>query len=355
MNIKLTIALLLQISVASNVNAANHWVKESSPHFTLYSSHGQSTNESILQSLEDVRRYWAFKVGETRLPSSVVVVAIRSNFEYFPLAGYRNTSGFSTKLPDGSDAMIVTDLRYQKNDLIRYEYAHFVLEHVYDLPWWLEEGMANVCSTLSVNGDQAVLGKYRIDLSILAARPERWDGADVAWLLSNKRPSKARMMTGEDQFGADAGSLVNMLMFSRKYGPRFGNFFALVSSGKSSEAALRDVYDESLKGIQADLARYVWHYYPTKRVALPPSGSAVQFSPASRLSATSVWQIKTAIANGQQALGLISDPRAITEPRWQRILYFHWLYAPLLDPPADAVKNAGAISQAVLATPALSR
>ena len=248
MNIKVTIAIL--ISAALNINAATRWRQESSPHFTLYSSYDRGTNHSILLSLEDARRYWASKVGETHLPDPVVM-AVKSNWEYFPLAGYRNTTAFSTALLNGKDAMIVTDLRFEKEDLIRYKYAHFVLEHAYHLPWWLEEGMANVYSTLSVAGNEAVIGKYRIDLGMMAANPDRQWGADVAGLLSGSRPQDFRMTTGENQFAADAGSLVHMLMLSPQYASEFNEFLALVNRGESSEAALRAVYDKTPGQIQA--------------------------------------------------------------------------------------------------------
>jgi len=354
MNIKLTIAIL--ISAVLNINAANRWRQESSPHFTLYSSYDGGTNHSILLSLEDARRYWASKVGVTHLPDPVVM-AVKSNWEYFPLAGYRNTTAFSTALLNGKDAMIVTDLRFEKEALIRYKYAHFVLEHAYHLPWWLEEGMANVYSTLSVAGDQAVIGKYRIDLGMMAANRERRGGADVAGLLSGSRPQDFRMTTGENQFAADAGSLVHMLMLSPQYASEFNEFLALVNRGESSEAALRAVYDKTPGQVQADLARYVWHKWPNKHVALPSSHSAVQFGPAIELSSASVWQIKVSIADGQRGLGLISDPRTMpdTDPRWHHVLCFHWLVDPLLSPPADALTKTDSISEAVLPRPSVSR
>ena len=351
MNVRITIVILLQILVTPCVRASTHWVQESSPHFNLYSSFDEKTNQSILRSLEDARRYWAFKVGEASLPSTVMVMAIKSIWEYFPLAGYRESSAFSTRLLEGKDAMIVTDLRYQKDDLIRYEYAHFVLEHAYHLPWWLEEGMANVYSTMYISRDEAIIGKYRIDLGMMAANPERQSGADIASLFSNsRRPRKFRMTTGENQFAADAGSLVHMLMLSPEYASGFTTFVDLVNRGESSEAALRAAYDKSPGKIQTDLARYVWHRWPIKHITLPPSRSAVPFGPATQLSSASVWQIKVAVANGQQALGMISDPRTMqnTYPLWQRVLCFHWLDAPLLSPPPDALTNTESISKVVV-------
>lgn len=348
MNIKLTIAILLWISAAPGIRASTHWLQVSSPHFDLYSSYSSKTNESILASLEGARRCWALKIGETHLPT-VVVLAIKSDWEYFPLAGYRESSAFSTTLPDGKDAMIVTSLRYEKDDLVRYEYAHFVLEHAYHLPWWLEEGMASVYSTMHVSGDEAVLGEYRIDLGMMAANPGRQSGADVAWLLSqSRRPPNFRMSTGEDQFAADAGSLVHMLMLSPEYASRFPTFFDLVANrGESSAAALRAVYDRSPKQLRADLVRYVWHRWPTKHISLPPSRPAIAFGPATQLSSASVWRLKVAVANGQQALGIISDPRTMqdTDPLWQRILLCHWLGTPLLSPPPDALLNTASISK----------
>ena len=356
MNIKLAIAILLQISVASNVRAATHWVQESSPHFALYSSYDEKTNHSILQSLEDARRYWAFKVGETNL-TSAVVVAVKSNWEYFPLAGYRETAAFSTNLPSGEDAMVVTDLTYQGKDLIRYEYAHFVLSHAYHLPWWLEEGLSNLYSTSSVKGDTAVIGKLRIDLGLMAANPNRFDGADVPNLLSTSRPSKAQMSTGSDGFGADACALVHMLMLSPEYAYGFTQLLDLLNGGESSDKALRQVYDKSPKEIGVDLSNYVWHKMPVEHIALPPS-SDLEVSPATQLSADSVWRIKVAVAKGQQAVGVISDPRTMpdNDALWHHILCFHWLgAASLLSPPPDALTNTDSISKAAFARPSLSR
>ncbi|MBV9498705.1 MAG: hypothetical protein JO138_04990 [Acidobacteriaceae bacterium] len=136
-----------------------------------------------------------------------------------------------------------------------HEYTHFIVERAgLHIPRWLNEGLADLYSSLETDGSRTLLGMPLEDrMLILKTRP--W--IDLASLVSATDGSPyfhdhEQMLIVYSQ----SWLLAHMLALSPAYAGRFPEFLSAINRGRSALDCFESVYGRTVEQVSADLLDY---------------------------------------------------------------------------------------------------
>ena len=122
------------------------------------------------------------------------------------------------------------------------------------LPLWLNEGWADVYSSLAPKGDKALVGSP-LPGHFQTLLTTKWLALDVLASVDHNSPLyNERNKAGI--FYAESWLLVHMLYLSPGYRANFSKLLLAISSGQDMAQACQSVYGKGLKEIASDLDRY---------------------------------------------------------------------------------------------------
>jgi Flp pilus assembly protein TadD len=137
-----------------------------------------------------------------------------------------------------------------------HEYTHMIIEHTgLKPPPWLNEGMAELYSTLTPVGKKAAVG------DIIPGRAQtllnnKWIPLDA--LTSADRQSPLYNESNRaGMFYAESWALTHMLFFAPDYRPYFAKFVVAASSGKTMDEACQAVFGKRLQEVETGLRQYL--------------------------------------------------------------------------------------------------
>lgn len=276
-----------------------------SPNFEAYSSARERDTRDTLRYFERVRDFFLqMDQREPQKPVPVYVVVFGSAKEYAP---YR-LNEFATAYYFGGadrDYIVMGRPGEQVAQVAVHEYVHLVARHAgLKLPPWMNEGIAELYSTLRMQADKVLIGDL-IPGRIQALRTEKWVPLSVIVSAGPDSPyynekNKAGSLYNE------GWALVHMLELSRDYLPKFSQLMAALLNGTDSVTALEKTYGKPITAIDKDLQEYLVsnqffaRLFPAK---LATSRDNYPAAPAS------VFDVKLALAD------LTSRPGADDEAR----------------------------------------
>jgi Flp pilus assembly protein TadD len=236
--------------------AADPWTKLQTPHFELYTTAGEKKAREAILYFEQVRSFFLQASPSKRVPEFPVrIVAFRSEKEYKP---YRvNEAAFAYFTRDRNhDYIVMQSIASEHYPVAIHEYTHLIVEHAgLHLPVWLNEGLADVYSTMKPVGNKIMVG----DLPpgrVQALMGSTWLNLDVLAAVDHHSPLyNERDRAGK--FYAESWLLAHMLCLSLDYRPNFTKLVAALSSGKSTADAFQSVLGKSLSQVQLDLHTYL--------------------------------------------------------------------------------------------------
>jgi len=244
-----------------SASAADHWICMHSANFELYTTASEKTGRDALLVFEQIRTAFSDIVG-VKLPEKkpVTIVAFRDEEEYAP---YRIRPGApSYYLPLlRHDFIVMQDLLPEHYPLVLHEYTHVVINQAgMKLPLWLNEGFAELYSTMKPVGKKILVGR------MIPARMQVAEGGLVNLreiLSTDARSPNYNEGARLGIFYAESWALVHMLKFSKSYAPGFERVLDAIGKGEASDQALERVYGKSVEDIQKDLQAYVHgdHFY----------------------------------------------------------------------------------------------
>jgi tetratricopeptide (TPR) repeat protein len=243
------------LGVALPLYANQVWVQYSTEHFDLYGSPDSPNAVQTLQSLERAHAFFERAAGAALGDDRVKVVAFASAAEY---ASYRINPGayaFYQHSQKG-DYIVLQELDRTRPEVALHEYVHFVMHKAgYHLPLWLNEGLADVYSTLQADGTETVVGRVSPGRLGTLERERRLRISAVL-AVDHESPyyNQPHMM---QLFYAESWALVHMLMVDRAYSPQFNSFLTRISEGQTPLRCFRDVYGKELLQVEADLDEYL--------------------------------------------------------------------------------------------------
>src|SRR5205823_5074566 len=152
-----------------------------------------------------------------------------------------------------------------------HEYTHLYFgHHNLHLPLWLNEGLADVYSTLQQGGAQLIIGlppPGRLE-SMRTVPP-----LDLHRLIAVDQESPYyRDSAKMEEFYSESWALAHMLFLGPEYRNNFQKFLWAVNEGQETEQSFQRVYGKTLTDVAVDLRNYV------SRNKLPITSSEVQLN-----------------------------------------------------------------------------
>lgn len=252
----LVVAAVLLGGVPQGLHSAQQWHKLSSPHFELLTSAGERRGRELILHLEQIRSFFSTATDmKADSPAPARIVLFGSEREYRP---YR-LNEFASAYYHGSHDRDYIVMHAAATDSISaavHEFTHLLVARSgVRLPIWLDEGLAEVYSTLTAVGGKVRVGaikagRYRVLME------QRWLDLETLTEVDDDSPR----YTQRDKAGifyALSWGLAHMLAFSDAYRPKYSEFLKAIDSGSSTRAAFQEVYGKSLSEVQKDLQRYI--------------------------------------------------------------------------------------------------
>jgi tetratricopeptide (TPR) repeat protein len=251
-----TFLAFLAIAVAPLHSAESPWIRLQSANFELYSSTSSRGARDTIRVFEQVRGFF-LQVFATQpaKPVPVRLVAFRSPKEFEP---YRPNDFAAAYYHPGAgrDYIVMGRGGADIFPVAVHEYVHLLVRQSgIDLPPWLNEGLAELYSTLRPIAGKMLVGDL-IPGRYQALLNEKW--VPLAVILAADRHSP--YYNEKDKAGSlynEGWALTHMLNLRDGYREKFGQLLSSISGGKESEQALLEVYGRTVPQIEADLRAYL--------------------------------------------------------------------------------------------------
>lgn len=233
--------------------AEARWIRLRSAHFEMYTTASERDARETLKYFEQVQSF--FQQGMGRIPGTVRIVAFHSRKEYEPY----KLNNFATAFYHGTDTTDEIVLSEAGGDVFPvavHEYVHLVTKHMgMRLPPWLNEGMAELYSTLKPMGDRVLVGTL-IEGRHQALLRDKWVPLEVIVKADMNSP----YYNERDQAGSlynEGWALTHMLVLTNGYRPGFAKFLEMVNAGTPTEEALHKVYGKTIGQVDKELQAYL--------------------------------------------------------------------------------------------------
>jgi len=261
-----TTAVLAIVQLALPLTAPKEtWIRVRTQHLLIVSGAGESATTEVAQRLERFVDAFSSIAGIGASPDVPVTVMVFKNDASFarfrPRQNGRtmNLSGYFQRADD--ENTIALSLESPAGDhpyrVIFHEYAHALTTRSAMLwPLWLQEGLAEFCSTFEADDRRVELGQPVRD-HIRLLRSEGW--LPLPTLFAVDRASPLYTEDRQKIFYAEAWALVHYLLVGDKGRHRqpFSQFIDYLSAGRAPDRAFAEAFDTDGKALEAGLRQYV--------------------------------------------------------------------------------------------------
>ena len=250
------IFVLAGILFAQPAGAAEQWVKLTSSHFELYTTAGEKKGREALLYFEQVRDFFnRTRSSDSPVPDvHVRIVAFQSDKEFAP---YRLNDFATAFYLSGYDAdyIVMKSISPENYPIAVHEYTHLLIQHTgVKIPAWLNEGLAELYSSLKPMGKKVVIGQV-IPGRLSYLRQNTWLPLETLLAVDHKSPYYNERNRA-NIFYAESWALVHMLILSPEYRPGVNKFLAAIGSDVDSKSAFWQVYAKTATQVQVDLEQY---------------------------------------------------------------------------------------------------
>lgn len=297
--------LLLWVIATTYLFGEQQWISLTTPHFEMYTTNDKEQAAQQVQFLDQVRSFFADSSPFRNNAGDILVqiIAFRSEAEYAPYA-FREAGGAYSLRTFNHDYMILPDPPPRRRALVVHEFTHLVVQHAgFRLPIWLNEGLAEVYSSMDVTSKQIIVGRPPPPHMETLQR-QQWIPWDTLFAVDANSPYY-RDGGKISLFYAESWALVHMLSLSDDYSPRFRQFLSAVSEGKGTAQALQATYAKSISSIEQDLSSYV-HRKSLPEALFDTKSTSREIQP--KIGRPSDFQINFTLANL-----LLAKPSSLSE------------------------------------------
>ncbi|HMF77341.1 MAG TPA: hypothetical protein VK604_16905 [Bryobacteraceae bacterium] len=247
---------LLAACAAEPLCCAERWISVSTSHFEMYTPNGEKQAERSLRGFEQVRYFFLQNNKNKQAPEGRVrIIAFSSEKEFKSFRPNAGTFAYYQQSHE-RDYIVMQDINPEHHAAAVHEYTHLIIRYLkLNVPLWLEEGMAEVYSSLEPKGAQAMIGRPPpSDWITINNRPLM----DWTLLFSVDRDSPYYNQPGKmPVFYAQSWALTHMLLLGEGYRSGFQKFLTAVNTGMPAATALQNVYGKNVEDIRKDVERYV--------------------------------------------------------------------------------------------------
>ena len=250
------LALLLTLTSPQVGFAAEQWLRINSSNFELFTTAGEKKGREAILYFEQVRSLFAKLNKSGHAPAFPVrIIAFRTDKEYTP---YRINDFAAAYYMGGHDRdyIVMKSIDPELYPVAIHEYVHLIVKHSgLPLPVWLNEGFADLYSTMKPFGKQVIVGIPYVG-RMRELQVSKWLTLDALLAVDHGSP-----LYNEKQkagvFYAESWALTHMLYLSSDYWKRFPDFLAAIKPGSSQASVFQQVYGKSLAQVRTDLERYM--------------------------------------------------------------------------------------------------
>jgi Flp pilus assembly protein TadD len=238
-------AAVLLALCSLDLSAASPWIRVASPSAEIFTDSSEKSARAVLnrfESLHDIFR--ETHIVESDSSVRVFLFSSRREFEE-----YRSDPNVAAFYSGGGDRdVIVLEEAAALERFATHEYLHRVIAHASPLlPHWLDEGLPDFYSTLSLSKSKMRIGDP-IAPYLLRLTDQPWMSAED---LARGTPSDRPL------FYAQSWALVHMLSLSPQWSKGMPRFVDLLTQGGNPEEAFHTAFGASMKQALETLTIYL--------------------------------------------------------------------------------------------------
>jgi Flp pilus assembly protein TadD len=249
--------LIAAVFVCIPAPAETKWIHLRSENFEMFSSAGAGSARETLRNFEQVRTFFiqALKRNAQKDPP-VYIVGFNSEKEYAP---YRPSEFAAAHYHPGADRdyIVMSRVGYNLFPVAVHEYVHLVVQHAgFKFPPWLNEGFAELYSTLKPRGGDRIIVGDLIPGRYQALLTDKWVPLSIITAADHDSP----YYNERDRAGSlynEGWALVHMLILSEAYRPKSSEFIAAIQEGVPAATAFERVYSKSITQVDKELQAYL--------------------------------------------------------------------------------------------------
>lgn len=231
------------------------------PDLELYTTAGERQGRETLRHFEQVREFF-LRASPVRSQgdSPLRIFQFDTESQYKPFRVGESTVAYFVATP-AREYIVMGDRASKDFGPAIHEYMHLIVRHSgLKLPTWLNEGWADVYSTLRPMGKETAVGDLLPD-RMQSLVTEQWLDFDTLTSITSSSPTYHEA-SRVGIFYAESWALAHMLYLSPEYKDNFGKFVMALHSGKSSAEACQIAFGRS----SADVFRDLHSYFDRKKV-----------------------------------------------------------------------------------------
>lgn len=243
------------VLAASTLFSAD-WIRLKSENFEILSSASESKSNAVLHQFEQVAGFFQ-QLNKTQSNNSIPVriILFGSQTEYIPYRMNESASAFFHPAPDADYIVLVSGSNNIQN-IGLHEYVHLLIRRSHSkLPLWLEEGFADLFSTLRAADSQTEIG------AVPSGRAQRLFLEELLPLNTLITADRHSALYNENNrigmFYSQSWALTHMLRLSDGFRQGFEAFFNLILAGYPTDEALQRAYGRSVDQVEGDLRAYI--------------------------------------------------------------------------------------------------
>ena len=246
----------LSVFYVPPVRAASRWVKVTGPDFELYTTAGEKQGAETLRFFEQVREFFRLAAPIEGDRTSVLrIVQFEDPAEYERFRPNPSAIAFFASTAE-REYVVLGDRAMKDTHAAIHEYFHVVVRRSgLKLPLWLNEGWADVFSSLRPKGKEVAVGDLLPD-RVKALEKEKWLDFDTLTSADKASPyyhEESRV----GMFYAESWALAHMLFLAPEYKDHFSKFVMALHGGKSAADACQSAFGKSSAQVFADLHSYL--------------------------------------------------------------------------------------------------
>src|ERR1700733_6946726 len=246
---------ILALACLASAQGVEKWIRLTSAHFEMFTSNGEKQAREALATFEQARSFFLeASVSKSASNTPVRIVAFRGPKGYQP---YRFNSGASAFYlgTESRDFIVMQDLEAEHYPVAVHEYTHLIVRHSgMILPLWLNEGLADLYSTLEPHGDYVLVGRPLAG-RVVALHEAKGLSLPDLFAIGQDSPyynEQEKMSI----FYSESWLLTDMLVRSPAYAAKFNVFLLAVARGRPTPEALREEFGKDLGAISSDMREY---------------------------------------------------------------------------------------------------
>lgn len=249
------IPVLLLVSAAI-LPGEDKWLVARTDNFELYTTEGSRQAKEAIQHFERVRAFFASSVTSKRDNSQPIrIIAFNSEKDFRPYRPGETAFAYYLGGPE-RDYIVMQQLGRESFPVAVHEYTHLLVKHSGSkIPAWLNEGLAELYSSLRADGEKVIVG------DLLAGRyhtlqQEKWIPLDALLDVDHGSPYyNEKNKVGV--FYAQSWALTHMLNLDAAFRPKLAEFLNSIAQGYTASASFESVYGKNTATVARDLRKYM--------------------------------------------------------------------------------------------------